>query len=95
MEYLTTKEAAERLSLSQMTIRQCVSNGAPVHRWGAAGRQYRIVLDEFITWMNEYGKTEQEKRKKGGKVISFAEAKTTAQKAQERQDMIDILKRGA
>lgn len=56
MTYLTPKEAAKELGISQATISNCKKAGAPVHYWGPGGRSYRIVLDEFIQWMDDRGK---------------------------------------
>ena len=62
-QYLTVKEAASALGMGYNTVIKCVHAGAPVHYWGA-GRHYRIVLDEFILWMDENGR-----RKKGAKPL--------------------------
>lgn len=69
-EYLTPAEAAQRLGISRPTITRCVQNGAPVHRWGSCGRTYRIVLPEFISWMEAQG---EEKPKKPRRELSIEE----------------------
>lgn len=62
--YLTPAEASAALGISRATITRCVQKGAPVHRWGSCGRIYRIVLSEFVPWMEAQGeKTEQERRR--------------------------------
>ena len=53
--YLTPAEAAEELGISRATITRCVQKGAPVHRWGICGRMYRILLREFVPWMEAQG----------------------------------------
>jgi len=53
--YLTPAEAAEVLGISRATITRCVQRGAPVHRWGSCGRLYRIVISEFVPWMEAQG----------------------------------------
>lgn len=87
--YLTAKEAAAELGLSEHAVRDCVSAGAPVYRWGAAGRQYRIVLDEFVRWMHEHGKAEHEKRQqpRPANVIDLS----AAQMEQRRHDLVRSL----
>lgn len=62
--YLTPAEAAEELGISRATITRCVQRGAPVHRWGSCGRLYRIVISEFVPWMEAQGaEVQQEKRR--------------------------------
>lgn len=61
--YLTPAEAAEELGISRATITRCVQKGAPVHRWGSCGRLYRILISEFVPWMEAQGAAE-EKRKR-------------------------------
>lgn len=55
---LTPKETAEALKISTATITRCVKLGAPVYRWGASGKRYRICLEEFIAWMNRENPTQ-------------------------------------
>ena len=88
--FITKKEAAQLLGVSPSTIQRCVARGAPVHRWGAAGRYYRIDPDEFITWMEDHGKKEQEQRSHGngsGNLIQLS----TEQMAARRREMIAAL----
>lgn len=54
-EYLTPKQASEELGISLATISRCKANGAPVHYWGSSGRNYRIILSEFVAWMDRQG----------------------------------------
>ena len=62
--YLTPAEAAEELGISRATITRCVKRGAPVHRWGSCGRMYRILLSEFVAWMEHQGEeVKQEQRR--------------------------------
>ena len=58
-EYLTPKQASEELGISLATISRCKAAGAPVHYWGSTGRNYRIVLEEFIDWMGRHGDKDQ------------------------------------
>lgn len=60
--YLTPEQAAEEMGISRATITRCVQRGAPVHRWGSCGRLYRIVIDEFIPWMEAQGAAEEQER---------------------------------
>ena len=62
--YLTPAEAAEELGISRATITRCVQRGAPVHRWGSCGRLYRIVISEFVPWMEAQGAAEDERKKR-------------------------------
>lgn len=63
--YLTPKQASAELGISTSTITRCVQRGAPVHRWGSCGKTYRIILDEFVTWMEAQGEANQgEQRRK-------------------------------
>ena len=55
---LTPKEAADALKISTATITRCVKMGAPVYRWGASGKRYRICLEDFIAWMNRGNPTQ-------------------------------------
>ena len=61
--YLTPAEAAEALGISRATISRCVQKGAPAHRWGTCGRMYRIVLSEFVPWMEAQGEAEVQKKR--------------------------------
>ena len=61
--FLTPAEAAEELGISRATITRCVQKGAPVHRWGSCGRSYRIVAEEFISWMEAQGPGAQTARR--------------------------------
>lgn len=65
MRYLTPKELSDATGLSRATITRCVQKGAPVHRWGSCGKQYRIDLNDFISWMEAQEPTDrkQEARK--------------------------------
>ena len=60
--YLTPAEAAKELGISRATITRCVQKGAPVHRWGSCGRMYRILLNEFVPWMEAQGAAAREER---------------------------------
>ena len=62
--YLTPAEAAEELGISRATITRCVQRGAPVHRWGSCGRLYRIVISEFVPWMEAQGTAEEDRKKR-------------------------------
>ena len=48
---LTAHEIADLLRISTSTVTRCVQKGAPVHRWGPVGHQYRINPYEFVAWM--------------------------------------------
>ena len=60
--YLTPAEAAEELGISRATITRCVQKGAPVHRWGSCGRMYRILISEFVPWMEAQGAAEEQRK---------------------------------
>lgn len=60
--YLTPAEAAAELGISRATITRCVQKGAPVHRWGSCGRLYRILLNEFVPWMEAQGAEVQKEK---------------------------------
>ena len=62
--YLTPAEAAEELGISRATITRSVQRGAPVHRWGSCGRLYRIVISEFVPWMEAQGAEVQQEKKR-------------------------------
>ena len=62
-DYLTPAEAAGTLGISRATITRCVQKGAPVHRWGSCGRLYRIVLSEFVPWMEAQGAAADKEKK--------------------------------
>ena len=89
--FITKKEAAQLLGVSPSTIQRCVARGAPVHRWGAAGRYYRIDPEEFISWMEDHGKREHEQqldqRGSGANLIQLS----TEQMAARRREMIAAL----
>ena len=72
--YLTPAEAAEELGISRATITRCVQKGAPVHRWGSCGRLYRILISEFVPWMEAQGAAE-EQRKRGLMTVAELRAK--------------------
>ena len=76
--YLTPAEAAEELGISRSTITRCVKRGAPVHRWGSCGRMYRILLSEFVPWMEHQG-AEAEREKV--KIMTVAELRAARHKA--------------
>ena len=61
--YLTPAEAAEELGISRATITRCVQKGAPVHRWGSCGRMYRILISEFVPWMEAQGAAEEQRKR--------------------------------
>ena len=61
--YLTPAEAAEELGISRATITRCVQKGAPVHRWGSCGRMYRILISEFVPWMEAQGEAEEQRKR--------------------------------
>lgn len=86
--YLTVREVAAALRISEHAVRDCIRAGAPVYRWGAAGRQYRIVLDEFVEWMTTHGAQEHEKRQSGsGDIIQMS----AAQMADRRHQLLRTL----
>ena len=62
--YLTPAEAAEELGISRATITRCVQKGAPVHRWGSCGRLYRILISEFVPWMEAQGAAEEQRKQR-------------------------------
>ena len=62
--YLTPAEAAKALGISRATITRCVQKGAPVHRWGSCGRLYRIVISEFVPWMEAQGAAEEQEKRR-------------------------------
>ena len=62
--YLTPAEAAEALGISRATITRCVQKGAPVHRWGSCGRLYRILISEFVPWMEAQGAAEEQEKRR-------------------------------
>ena len=89
--FITKKEAAQLLGVSPSTIQRCVASGAPVHRWGAAGRYYRIDPDEFITWMEDHGKREHEQQlDQRGSSTNLIQL-STEQMAARRREMIAAL----
>lgn len=53
LRYLTPEEASKALRISRSQISALKAAGAPVHYWGRSGRRYRIVLDEWIDWMDK------------------------------------------
>ena len=88
--FITKKEAAQLLGVSPSTIQRCVARGAPVHRWGAAGRYYRIDPDEFITWMEDHGKREHEQQLDQRGSTNLIQL-STEQMAARRREMIAAL----
>ena len=93
MGYLTIREAAEQLRMSEHSVRNCIRAGAPVYHWGAAGRQYRIDLDAFVAWMTEHGKQEHDKRQAaaGTNVIQLS----AAEMERRRHELLKSMQMGA
>ena len=52
-DYKTPSEVADILRISRATISRLVKRGAPVHYWGTSQRSYRILVDEFVQFMND------------------------------------------
>ena len=84
--YLTTNEACEVLGIHRNTLYKCIKQGAPVHRWGPSGRQYRIIVSEFISWMDNHG----EKHALHAETPCTAPA-TVEEMAQRRRELLQAL----
>lgn len=74
-DYLTPEQAAEALGLSRTTITRCKQAGAPVHYFGPCGRTYRILISEWIDWMDAQGRKENEAPARRASVVELREAR--------------------
>jgi hypothetical protein len=87
MEYVTPKEAATILGLSRAAISSCVAKGAPVHRWGPTGYRYKIIIEEFIAWMDQQGRTKADPPRISDNVTPIS----VGQMAQRRHELLNAL----
>lgn len=51
-QYLTMREVADRLGLSEATVRKIIKSGElPASRIGPSGKTVRIAVDDLVTYM--------------------------------------------
>ncbi len=83
--YLTVSSACKVLGIHRNTLYKCIKMGAPAHRWGPSGRQYRIIVSEFISWMDNHG----EKHTLHAETPAATE--TAEDMAQRRRELLHVL----
>ena len=90
MNLTTVKAAAAELGMSTNALYKCISLGAPVHRWGPTGKQYRIDTSELIAWTDRHGnENAADQKQTGSNLIPLDNAAVMAAR---RHDMINALK---